>query len=362
MLTLVCSLVLAVVAPSVDTLRVTDPAWDLQPGVTRTEYLARPAFRAVTGRGFHRATRLQDGTIDFDVALNGHRSFVYLQFRMVADGEHEEIYLRPHKSGLPDALQYAPVFRGESAWQLFHREGHTAEVPLAAGRWEHIRLVVSGRQAAVFVGDTITPAMIVPRLARDPEPGYLAIRGFVPDGSRATEAAFFSNLVVRPGVVPFQIPAAKPLAAIPGLVREWQLSESFVTDSGTITALPPVVGRRWTIARAEEDGLVLVNRHIARPDRARRSTILARFQVEATTAGLRRLAVGFSDEMTVFVNGRPLVAARAPYSYDHPRQEGLIGFEQQTVFVPLVAGHNEIVVALTDGFGGWGVMARWLAD
>ena len=42
------------------------------------------------------------------------------------DGENEEIYLRPHKTNLPDAIQYAPVFRGQSAWQLYHGPGNTA--------------------------------------------------------------------------------------------------------------------------------------------------------------------------------------------------------------------------------------------
>lgn len=343
-----------------DTLPVSDPGWTLQAGVTRTEYLGRPAFRAGTGRAFHRAARLEDGTIDVDVALNGKRSFVYLQYRMATDDEHEEIYLRPHKSGLPDAVQYAPVFRGESAWQLYHREGHTAEVEFETGRWVRVRLVLSGRQAALFVGDTTRPVMVVPRMARDPVAGYLALRGFVPQGSRATEAAYFSNVVVRPGFIPFRFAPVPAPAALAGVVGSWELSESFVADTGTIMALPSLEGRRWTTATADPDGLVVVNRFLPRPGQARRSTTIARIRVEAATAETRALALGFSDEMTVFLNGRPVAAARAPYSYNFPRQEGLIGLEQQTVFLPLVAGANEVAVALTDGFGGWGIMGRWV--
>ncbi len=355
-------LMLALGQTPTGTVPVGDAGWDLQSGVTRTEYLGRSAFRAGTGRAIHRATRLEDGTIDVDVALNGKRSFVYLQYRMATDGEHEEIYLRPHKSGLPDAVQYAPVFRNESAWQLYHREGNTAEVEFETGRWVRLRLVLSGRQAALFVGDTTRPVMVVPRMARDPAPGYLAIRGFVPQGSRATEAAYFSNLVVRPGFVPFRFPTVPAPTPPAGVIKDWELSESFVADSGTIAALPPLDGRRWIPASADADGLLVVNRFLARPGQARRSTTIARIRVEASAAGIHPLALGFSDDMTVFLNGQPIAAARAPYSYNFPRQEGLIGLEQQVVFLPLVAGTNDIAVALTDGFGGWGIMGRWLSE
>ena len=46
------------------------------------------------------------------------------------------------------------------------------------------------------------------------------------------------------------------------------------------------------------------------------------------------------------------------YSFDNPRQEGVIGFHQATVYLPLRAGENELILAISDGFGGWGVMGR----
>ena len=67
-----------------------------------------------------RDVSLQDGTVDFDMEVTSHRSFVYVQFRMQDDENHEEIYFRPHKSSLPDAIQYAPVWNAESTWQLYH--------------------------------------------------------------------------------------------------------------------------------------------------------------------------------------------------------------------------------------------------
>jgi hypothetical protein len=54
--------------------------------------------------------------------------------------------------------------------------------------------------------------------------------------------------------------------------------------------------------------------------------------------GTRR--IGFSDAATVFVNGEPIASVDASYSYDRPRQEGLIGADQLVTYVPLRAGVN----------------------
>ena len=81
---------------------------------------SRDTLQAENGCAHRGDVQLENGTIDFDVQLSRRRSFVYLYFRVADEGEREEIYLRPHKSGLPDALQYAPVWQERSQWQLYH--------------------------------------------------------------------------------------------------------------------------------------------------------------------------------------------------------------------------------------------------
>lgn len=79
-------------------------------------------------------------------------------------------------------MQYAPVYQGASAWQLYHGPGGTAAVELEAGKWIHLRLVLQGSKAAVFVGDMEKPALVIPELGRTPQAGYIALRGFLPAG------------------------------------------------------------------------------------------------------------------------------------------------------------------------------------
>ncbi|MFN0177716.1 MAG: hypothetical protein ACKVZ0_02880 [Gemmatimonadales bacterium] len=332
-----------------------DPGWAKEGAVQVLEEQGRQAMRIGTGRALRRDIALADGTIDVDVWLTGLRSFVYVQFRMAGDRDHEEFYLRPHKSNLPDAVQYAPVYRGESAWQLYHGPGGTAEVPLPVGRWVAVRVAVSADRAALFVGDTVTPVVVVPRLAAGHRRGYLALRGFVPAGSAAPYAALFSNFRVTHRTVTITAPPAD--TAPPGVVTEWEVSQPFRAEPGAVVTQSEAAGRGpWHPVATEPNGMLSLSRVVVRP-KPERTTVLTRFRVEAARAGWYRMRLGFSDEVTVFVAGRPLFAANAAYSYDRPRQEGLITLDQATAFLPLTAGSNEVVIAVTDVFGGWGVWA-----
>jgi len=369
LLTLLCLVLAATSAVSAEgakerALLFSDGGWELDgEGSAIAKDGDREVLSLETGRAIRRDVRIEDGTIDFDVQVTDRRSFVYLHFRMVSDDEHEEIYLRPHKSALPDALQYAPVWQGRSSWQLYHGPGGTAAVDLPAGEWIPVRVVLQGWKAAIFVGDLDEPAMIVPRLAREPAAGYLALRSFLPRGVAPGPVARYSNVRIRPGFVPFDFSSAETQTAEPGsgVVRAWAVSRSFVPEEGPASEVP---GREVTgeLRRVEADpgGLVPLLRHVPWPEGGRRAVTLARVKVRAETAGLRRLELGFSDEVTVFLNGRPLFYGDDRYSFDNPRRQGVIHFGQATLFLPLEAGDNELAIVVGDRFGGWGLMARFV--
>jgi hypothetical protein len=84
---------------------------------------------------------------------------------------------------------------------------------------------------------------------------------------------------------------------------------------------------------------------------------VARVTVAADTAGVYRMDLGFSDKITAFVNGRVLFHRDDAYDYAN-RRDGLIGFSQAAVFLPLRAGNNTLEFVVTDVFGGWGLMGR----
>ena len=105
--------------------------------------------------------------------------------------------------------------------------------------------------------------------------------------------------------------------------------------------------------------MLVIGRHRDVPEGASRWTVLARLGLEAAAAGVRRLDLGYSDEISVFLNGRLLFSADDSYSFDAPRRQGLITPEQASLYLPLDKGANELTLAVTDGFGGWGLMGRF---
>ena len=364
-------------AAQAQSLPLTDGGWELKgPSVKLERYDGRDVLAVENGFAYRRDVRLQDGTVDFDVQVTRRRSFVYLMFRMADDREYEDLYLRPHKSSLPDAIQYAPVYQGASAWQLYHGPGATAAVTFEPGAWTHVRLVLSGEKAAVFVGDLGKPVLVIPRLGRGAAPGYLALRAFAPPGSGSGPVARFANVSIQPGAAPFDFSSGKrddapdqaapsaPAMGLrhPGSVRAWSVSRAFAVPKDVAEPglpAPDVLGEFQTV-EALPSGLVELHRYVklASAD-VREAAAVARVRVRAATAGLRRLDLGFSDVATVFLNGRPLFRGDAHYSYDNPRQEGLIHYGQATVFLPLEQGDNDLAVLVSDDFGGWGLMGRF---
>jgi hypothetical protein len=346
-----------------DTLPLSDARWQLAGDSTRIERVGgREALRMFTGSATRRDILLQDGTIDVDVMTTRRRSFVYVRFRMEDENNHEEFYLRPHKSELPDAVQYAPVFRGQSAWQLYHGARGTAAPAFQPGVWTRVRIALAGERAAFFVADTSNPVLVV-RMAREPRRGYLSISAFLPPGTPGSGAiAWFSNVRVRPGVAyAFREQQDAPLPS--GVVRQWSVGPSFLPATLEPTTLDPAWTATMQTVTTEPNGMVELNRWIAMPEGRERSPTgdvgtVARLRVTAEQAGDRRMELGFSDAATVFLNGRPLFHRDDSYVFLR-RRDGLIAFDQASVFLPLNAGVNDLAIVVTDHFGGWGLMGRF---
>src|SRR5262245_24748699 len=96
------------------------PGWDLSGDAKVAVVDGRNAIEMRSGFAFRRDALLMDGTIEFDARFTGEVSYAYLHFRIESDPENEELYFLPHKSGLPDAIQYAPEFQHRGQFQLFH--------------------------------------------------------------------------------------------------------------------------------------------------------------------------------------------------------------------------------------------------
>jgi hypothetical protein len=112
----------------------------------------------------------------------------------------------------------------------------------------------------------------------------------------------------------------------------------------------------WQHLESEPGGLTNLAR--LHPVARDRNTVVARVTVSARTAGRRALRLGFSDRAKVYLNGSPLYSGDYTYRNRDYRFLGSIGWFD-TLYLPLQAGDNELALAVSETFGGWGLQARF---
>jgi hypothetical protein len=222
-----------------------------------------------------------------------------------------------------------------------------------------VRLDVSGSTAALYLNGAEEPALVA-RLARTPAPGFFAVYASFPaaGGEQPPEV----------DVGDFVVTAQAPASALPappelpdpgaGLVRTWELSRTFRWSGDVPTAPPDDLGG-WSSATVDPSGTLLVGRYRPIVPGGAGWGVGARVIVDASAPGRRRFDLGFSDAATVLVNGEVVYAADQRFSLNFPRRQGLLTPAQASLFLPLRAGRNEVVVIVVDSNGGWAVTGRF---
>ncbi|HEY0432025.1 MAG TPA: hypothetical protein VGC61_09410, partial [Pyrinomonadaceae bacterium] len=163
------------------------PRWELQGQAKPAEYQGRKALLLDGGAAILKDFELRDGVIDVDIATTATRGFFGLQFRLANDGANGEwVYLRPHKSGYPDAMQYTPVLNTGANWQIYNGPGFTGAIDIPKDVWFHLRLEVTGAQAKLYVKDMDKPALVMNDLKSGVQKGLVALHVL-------TGATYFSN-------------------------------------------------------------------------------------------------------------------------------------------------------------------------
>jgi hypothetical protein len=336
-------------------------AWEIHARESRVEvHLGRRSLYLKGGIATVAGQSFVDGALAVDVAFSGERGFMGAIWRVADTGNYEELYLRPHQSGNPDATQYTPVFNGVSGWQLYHGERYGVPAVHRPNAWVRLEIVFAGPRAEVYLGGAETPLLVVDELKRGVAPGGVGVSAldFAP--------AHFANFSFTAAPVPLRSrPAQAAASAAPdapaGVVRGWWVSDAFRESRlGETLELAPddLAARTWSRLEAEPAGLA--NLAKVQGIVLGRNTVLARTVVVAERDGVRRLDFGFSDRVRVFLNRRLLYRGDDAQASRDYRFLGSIGYFD-ALYLPLVRGENELVLAVSeDNRGGWGVQARFV--
>jgi|SRR5579871_2098557 len=345
--------------------------WDLQGEAKASEYQGRKCLYLDGGAAVLKDFEMRDGVIDVDVATTAVRGFLGIMFRISAGGENaEEVYLRPHKSGFPDAMQYTPVLNTGRNWQIYNGPGFTGAVDIPRGVWFHVRLQAAGAQAKLYVKDMDQAALVMNDLKSSVQKGQVAL--IVLAGT-----TYFSNFEVRTTPDAPWERHFPPMAT--GALTKWSLSPSYYALALDLER-PMTADERdaihWQDVETEPPGFVVINRYRQSPhlrvtfegDFSKRlepqpgmQVVYAKTTIDAARGELKKLEIGYSDDVSVFLNGRILWRGRSAQGFRDPGFLGIMNPENDTVYLPLKKGSNELMLAVSELGGGWGFICR-LAD
>lgn len=328
----------------------TDPAaWDTVGGVpVRQTYKGKECLLIKTGAIIAKGVEFRDGTIEADISFPQERSFPGFSVRMQDLKNFEYFYVRPHQSGNPDATQYTPVFNGDGGFQLYYGEGYSDAYSFKFNEWHHMKIDLHGLQAEFYIDDTAV--IKVKELLAGWKTGKIGVIG---------GPLYLANVQYTPRQASAPNPVPIPENGKNGLITKWQVSN--VINKGLFENQYQLTSAiknklKWTTQRSESTGIIDLARFATVTEK--NNTSVAKAVVKSSTEQIKEVSFGFSDDVTVYLNGKAIYYGSDKFLSRDYRFLGTVGFFDK-LFLPLEKGINELWFVTSETFGGWGVKAKF---
>lgn len=353
LMALLLALPLAVVSQQLSARQVNDADWEfLGDGASIVDYMGRRSLRLNGGMAVLKDQQFKDGTISFDVALSDARGFAGVYFRW-NDNTAEHFYLRPHNSGKPDSTQYSPRFNGLSAWQMLFGKRYSTPTAYRFDTWFPVKLVIKDNKMDVFVDtDSDIPSLHVDNLMAPDISGGIRFSGAGQNFHISNVKVVDNSYVKIVGVAPEKV--AFPENLITRFTVGTKAVAGAAVEAKTTLDRNLLNDQMWETLEVDETGSANLARISGRSRDV--NTLFVKFKMNAQRPISVPFQYGFSDRVTVFLNGRAIAYGDDTYQTRDYRHLGTVGL-YDTVFLPLEAGENELIFAVTEAFGGWGIKA-----
>jgi hypothetical protein len=329
--------------------------WEFKSGTVEfTDHHSKKAMKLLPGSDVVvlKNFSFTDGTIEYDMEPLV-KGFTSVYFRWKDPEESEIFYFRTWAAGDPqsmNAVQYAPTIKGVNLWDLmFHFQ---ANATYKNNEWNHVKLVVSGKQMRAYVNDMSVPALEIPMLEGNTSSGTLAFDGQVA----------IANLIVKPGETEGlnPEPGIDPVANDTRYLRKWQVSEPIITEKGIDfrNSYYPGDSANWQDITAERRGLINLSRKFGQINGRR--IVWLKTTIHSDKDQDKTLRLGFSEEVWMLINKKPLYVDKNLYNTPMQKQPGgRCSIDNASITVPLKEGDNELLVGVSNFFYGWGIVARF---
>jgi hypothetical protein len=317
---------------------------------------------------------LKDGMIEFDVAFPNEKGYMGMMFHLKDINNYEQFYLRTENSGTPYSSQYTPLINGLSASRLCYGEGYNANINFEFDEWIHIRLVISGREAEIYIQDMDTPVQYIPELKGPTQSGTIGVQVLgLPEFYAAPGyfTNFSYNYMDNP---PLKRKPATPREVPIGTVKSWWVSDVFneelLEDKIQITKEEKEKGpwKEWTEFNTDSAGIA--NLDWLNPVKEDANCVFAAITIKSAKEQVKKIKFGFADRVYVYFNGKKIFFGdNTEFSRDY-RFLGIMGYFEKPansekalykyyyeLYLPLEKGENELWLGIAGSISGWGVIA-----
>jgi hypothetical protein len=292
----------------------------------------------------------KDGTIEFDVEPVATEFANSIYFHRKDQKEQEIVYLRVQRLGnfMNEGIQYCPYFDGVNMWDMYPQ--YQAPASAKAGEWNHMKLIISGKQMNVFVNNK--PVLQIPKLEGRESEGSIAFEG----------ASYISNIEIRPGetegLSPFEgVDLTRHEA---NYIRSWAVTPPTFLPIGTEPTAALDFPKSESFAgklQSETAGLVSLTRQFGSSEKRR--VVWLRSTISTKEAFKTDLQLGFSDEVWVYFNNQLTYVDKNLFAQNMKKYPaGRTSIQNARVSLNLKQGENDLLIAVANDFYGWGLMAR----
>ncbi|SFZ92830.1 hypothetical protein SAMN05428642_1021025 [Flaviramulus basaltis] len=304
----------------------------------------------LNGRAELKKSNFNNGIIEVDILANSKRSFAELSFRK-QNGSFEEVYLRMHKSKQPDALQYTPIFNGESNWQLYSE--HQAFIEFNELGWNHLRVVVSNTSADVFVNHK--KVFTISQLKTDNVFGAVGLFSLFDNRFSNFKVTNSSNNIDSNN---------KVVERDSTIINQWQISEARLYNVDDSFTDDDFKNLKYFNGKTEVSGLLPISKYVKKTSFGKfennsEDFVVAQVEVNSEIRQSKRFLFDYSDRVIVYLNGVEMYNGNNAFRSKGPQYMGHLNREANSLNLNLKQGKNILRCIVIERSNGWGIMGKF---
>jgi hypothetical protein len=212
-------------------------------------------------------------------------------------------------------------------------------------------MVIKDRKMDIYINSD-TPSLHISNLLGPDAAGDIRFSG-------GRQNFHFSNIVITPDDDVETIGTAPPKPELPeNVIQRFKVGSKVIAgaDIEAKAELDPhlLVDQTWQYLDTDESGSANLAKISSRTRDI--NTLLVKVGLSSDATRTIKFTYGFSDRVTVFLNGKAIAYGDDTYRSRDYRYLGTVGL-YDSVFLPLKKGENQLVLAVTEGFGGWAIKA-----